>query len=224
MIEAAEPFVLPIQFDGCLCPGARSCTVSVGRSGVISLETELCDFELCGECEPNPMVECEVGGLPAGTWRLEVNGAPAGTVEIGGAEGPFREPWCLDFAEPDTCGASVPAPGMPDGFDRVCVERSFGGAVLRLEDDCAECPAYDGSCTVRFEPRTDRDAPPGFEIHLDARIFSGACDGPCEPVCDFAERICPLPPLIEGQFYRVYVEGETDARLQFFGEELGTCG
>ena len=225
VIEAAEPFVLPIQFDGCLCPNARSCAVSVGRSGVISLETELCDFELCGECEPNPTVECEVGGLPAGTWRLDVNGAPAGTIEIGPADGDAREPWCLDFAEPDSCSVSTPVPGDPDRFDGVCVRRGVGNsAVLWVEDVCGECPAYDGPCNVRFQPRTERDMPPGFEIFFDARIYSGACDGPCDGVCTFEERMCPLPPLNEADFYRVFVEGEDAPRFQFFGGELGLCG
>jgi hypothetical protein len=225
VVEAAEPFVLPVQFDGCLCPGARACSVSVGRSGVISLETQLCEFDVCAECEPNPTVECEVGGLPAGTWRLDVNGAAAGTIEIGPADGEFQEPWCLDFAEPDSCGVSTPVPGMPDRFDGVCVRRGVGTrAVLWVEDVCAECPAYDGPCNIRFEPRTERDAPPGFEIYFDARVYFGACDGPCDPECTFEERMCPLPPLNEDDLYRVFVEGEDAPRFQFFGGELGLCG
>jgi hypothetical protein len=76
---------------------------------------------------------------------------------------------------------------------------------LELTDACGGC-SVDGTCTVRLEPRLTDDLPPGGELFVESRQYSESCTD-CVPVCATVRRLCEVPPLVVGDFYRVNVLG-----------------
>lgn len=221
---ADEPFTLRLAYAGCFCEETARCEVSGIGSGLIQLRTSLCGSPaLCGECVPEVELECELPALPPADYEIRIHGESVGLLPVyPPVPGPTVEgPRCTSFAVVDGCTGGRVFESTRDRFHRMCVEQEGDREWLRLVDDCAECPAYHGLCDARVEPRLDRFFPPGADIHLDPRIYYGACDGACDDSCHHDERRCPLPALRPGDFYRVLVDGELV--MSFTGGETSSC-
>lgn len=215
LVMPDHAFELPLTFDACGCCATGECRVtgitSVDGVQTLELETTLCPDPCdCDACV-QPEVRCEVPPLAAGAWNVVVNGAPAFTLPVF-ADAGFAPPppACATFADEDHC-ALDDAP--PDAWgwrpSRVCVAERFGGDVaLEVESDCWGCGDLAGPCMATVEPRFTDDLPPGGEIQLAPTRFTTMCDVDCPGVCVPATRRCLVPPLVPGQLYRVWADGE----------------
>ncbi|UJR84602.1 hypothetical protein [Sandaracinus amylolyticus] len=212
VVPAATPFTLPLAFDTCGCCAQTECAVvDVTRdSRTVRLVTTLCPDPCdCDACN-TPIAQCEIPGLPAGEWLVEVNGAPAMVLPVASPHHTNGRT-CVDFAEDDECtrGREV-LEGRPMRPSRACVRRGFGGEShdeLDLVEECGTCDR-ESTCEVRVVPRLTDDLPPGSDLHVTANRYLGACDGVCPPVCIENTRTCPLPSLPPGDVNRVFVDGE----------------
>jgi hypothetical protein len=233
LAPANEPFELPVTFDTCGCCPSTTCGVEVDRGAqVLRLSSGLCNDDVCDCAGCNaPTARCAVPPLPRGDWTVEVNGAPAFVLpveeEISLVPPP---PACVRYAAPDvSCEPSDPLDAQPEPTSEVCIAQvpTSSRLVARLVNDCGGC-ASEGTCTAVVTERFTDDLPPGGEIRLSPTRYFSACGGACPPVCIETERECPLPTLIPGGFYRVYVHDElvlsfTEGDL---GEDpsVGACG
>lgn len=208
---AERPFVLPVSFDTCGCCAETSCSVAVDRGAqTLRLTTGLCPDPCdCDACI-TPVAECAVPALPAGEWRVEVNGDDAFFLPVDFEDSLIPpSPACVTYAEPDSCEPSDPLSGRPEPISEVCVRPDFltGGHVAHLVNDCGTCDR-EGPCLATVMERLTDDLPPGGDIFLMPMRYFGACDGACPPVCIETTRECPLPELMPGGVYRVFVHGE----------------
>lgn len=211
---AGRPFELPFQFDALQCCTNTSCDVSVDEaSRTLRLTTGLCP-DRC-DCEPTRVARgaCAVPPIDpsaAGQWTVEVNGTAAFSIGVIPDEpGLFPPPpGCATYAEVDDCGE---VPDLTTGPVRdACVEleQRDDREVLTLSRPCWNCGLIDSACEVIVNPRLTDDLLPGGDITLHARDYWTACDVDCPAVCIEHERTCELPPLVPGDFYRVFVDGE----------------
>lgn len=224
-IPAGVASALPYQFDGCGCCVDTACVVEVDEAArTLRLTTTLCPDPCdCDACVI-PRGTCEVPPLRAlGEWTVETNGTAAftiGVVEVSDPTFAPAPPGCATYAEIDECGGARPDFSTGPVHGSVCRTLSRDGAsrqVLRLTEDCGSCGDVDSSCEVILAPRLTDDLPPGGEITLHAAHYGTACDVDCPDLCIRHERECELPPLVSGDFYRVYVDGEVV--LSFVGGE-----
>ena len=230
--EPERPFTLPLAFAICGCCTEAQCAVRVdGASRTLDVTTALCDGSAVCDCDgcESPVATCEVPALSEGIWTVQVNGSAAFTlpvrVDSGFAPTP---PACVDFAAPSSCSESSPLPGTPRRTRLACVSSTvrggggtFGGHVLEVTDECGGC-ALESTCTVRLEPRLTDDLPNGGELYVDVNEYFDSCAGACPPVCTEVTRVCELPPLVTGDFYRVHVEG-VPVFTYVAGSEGRTC-
>ena len=229
-LAAYEPFVLPFQFDGCGCCIETECEVRADEATrTLSLTTHLCpDTCDCDACI-TPTGGCSVPALTElGQWTVEVNGTVAFAIGVVDLSDPIHSPpppGCATYAELDECGGATPDLTTGPARGAVCVARSSRGdtrQVLSITNGCWSCGQLDSSCTAIVNPRLTDDLPPGGDIQLTARTFWTDCDVDCPGVCIAHVRECDLPPLVPGDFYRVFVDGEV---VQSFveGEPLAPC-
>ena len=214
-IPAGSAFELPFQFDTCTCCVHATCDVSVdAATRTLRITTGLCDDEcLCDECE-TPRGTCSVPPLPLsalGPWTVEANGVVAFAIGVVDTFDPSipAPPGCATYAEIDTCGA---VPDLTTGPVRgdLCVELAdrIDRYTLRMRSGCWSCGQLDSECQAIVSPRHTDDLPPGGDITLLARDYWTRCDVDCPGACIEHERECDLPPLVRGELYRVFVDGE----------------
>lgn len=226
LIEPEVPFALPLSFDVCGCCAQAACNVEVAQGArTLRVETTLCPDPCdCGVCV-TPEVECAVPGLEAGEWNVVVNGAPAFILPVfpdsGFAPPP---PACVAYAEADACRLSAaPVEAIAWRPDEVCMrEVPWEGGWLRsltASSECWACGALDGPCQVSLETRFTTDLPLGGEIRLATTHHSTECDVDCPAVCTPHEQRCIVPPLTDGHYYRVWLDGAPI--LSFVAGEAG---
>lgn len=229
-IETGRSFELPFQFDGCGCCIETSCDVSVDPSTrTIRAFTHLCpdpcDCDACvvprGTCLVPALAETDVG-----QWTVEMNGTAAFVIGVAEPEpglvpGPAG---CATYAEVDECGGAVPDFTTGPIRGDICVEHGTFEErdLLRMRSSCWGCGQLDSACNTVVTERLTTDLPPGGDIVLLAREYATACDVDCPAVCVEHVRECELPPLVEGNFYQVFVDGE---RVHTFaaGEPTTPC-
>lgn len=207
-----RPFILPLAFDTCACCPRAECAVDVDTSShTLRLTSTLCaDPCDCTACN-TPVADCDVPGLEAADWLVEVNGGAAYRLPV--MEGSGREPAppaCVAFAEVDACTGAMTLDGAPQRASSTCVRPSafFHGYGYSIEvtESCGTCD-HESTCTVRLERRSTFEFPPGGDLYVAPLRFQGACDGPCDAVCMEHVRRCEAPALDPGQYYRVFVDG-----------------
>lgn len=230
---ADAPFELPVTFDTCGCCPSTSCGVDVDRGArVLRLTSGLCNDDVC-DCAGciAPTARCEIPSIPAGDWTVEVNGDPAFVLPVS-HEDVFvaPPPACVRYAAPETaCEPSDPLDSQIEPVSEVCIAQvpTSSRHVARLMNDCGGC-ASEGVCTAVVMERLTDDLPPGGDIRLSPTRYFSACGGACPPVCIETERECPLPQLLAGGFYRVYVHDELVFSFSEgdLGEDptVGACG
>lgn len=206
LVAPGFPFELPIAFDECGCCPGTECTVAVDHATRrVHLSTALCPDPCdCAACLP-VTGSCSIPALAAGLWTVEVNGDEAFVLPV--ETPPFVEPppACVTYAQPDACRPSDSLEGEPVVPDEVCVSTALSGTSIELIEDCPSCYFLDGPCAVTLEPRLTDDLPPGGELHVAATDFVTGCDVACTAECTQTMRTCRAPPLVDGHFYRVWV-------------------
>jgi hypothetical protein len=209
-ISAGAPFLLPFQFDGCACCAATSCEVEVDeRTRTLRIATRRCaDTCDCDTCN-TPSGLCEVPALAtAGEWRVVANDTPAFSIGVVDTFGPPAPPGCATYAEVDDCGATPDFTASPVR-GAICLSAGPDPRLtLNITQTCSSCGLVDSSCEVLVEPRLTDDLPAGGDIRLFAREYGTSCDVDCPDVCILRTRACDLPPLVNGDFYRVIMDGE----------------
>ncbi len=209
IVPAGRPFELPFQLDTCGCCPSTECAVGVDpATRTLRVTTTFCaDPCDCAACNP-AVARCAFPALDAGTWTLEVNGEPASRLAVGAEPGLVPAPAaCIDFAELTTCESATPLDGAPQRATDVCVTSDRAQRhIVNLVDTCGGC-TLEGPCVVTVEKRSTDDLPPGNEIRVSATRYENACMPACLAVCMETTRTCILPPLVEGETQRVYVEG-----------------
>ncbi len=224
LVQPGRAFSLPLSFATCGCCVHSECAVGVDASThTLSLTTALCaDTCACDACN-TPTVSCEVPPLAEGDWTVNVNGGDAFALPVRYDSGLVPPPpACVDFAQPSLCPGDRALPGLSSPVALACATQDGLGRdayVLEVTDPCGGCSS-DSACTVQLDPRYTDDLPPGGELTVMAnRYFPGCVD--CTPGCVPVTRVCPVPPLVPGDVYRVHVEGVppfiftagTDARV-----------
>ena len=208
-VPAGRPFELPFQLDTCGCCPSTECAVGVDpATRTLRVTTTFCaDPCACAACNP-AVARCAFPALDAGTWTLEVNGEPASRLAVGEEPGLVPAPAaCIDFAELTTCESATPLDGAPQRATDVCVSSDRAQRhIVSLVDTCGGC-TLEGPCVVTVEKRVTDDLPPGNEIRVSATRYENACMTACLAVCMETTRTCILPPLVEGETQRVFVEG-----------------
>ncbi len=217
-------FALPLAFDACACCARAECTVEVDDAAqTLRLTSTLCaDPCDCSTCH-TPVAECAVPPLAAGDWLVQVNGTDAYRLPVREDSGRTpAPPACVDYQEPNPCatgggisthvGGTVACAQQPPGADRY---------YINLREDCGNC-SRESTCTVIVEPRLTSADPPGGDIHVTPLRFHAECDPVCPPTCIVNTRRCQVPPLVDGEYYRVFV----DDTLRFgftAGREPAVC-
>ncbi|MCB9614997.1 MAG: hypothetical protein H6722_21380 [Sandaracinus sp.] len=223
---AGRPFQLPVTMDGCGCCPPTGCSVAVdeGRKHLlvhttVCHEEDVCD---CDSCQ-RPVATCEIPALARGDWTVESLNGGSFALRVEDEISLVPEPpACTTFGEADGCTRAPLENLRPDPVSRICIERNETGRHLaRLVNDCGGC-AHQGPCVARVRERLTDDLPPGGEIELEPTVYFGDCDGACPPVCIETERECPLPELLPGGYYRVWVDGRP--RLSFVEGTEPACG
>jgi len=214
LAPAGVPFDLPVFFDTCSCCAASECAAAVEGS-TIRLTTTLCPDPCdCDGCN-TPTAMCPIPALSDGLYEVVVNGAPAFQLPVAvGDPGLLPPPpMCVRYAGEDGC---MRPEGWidPSGYrpGTVCAEPAIGGGappsvVVTLRSDCWGCSDLPGPCSVTVEPRFTDDLPPGGEIRVSPTRYPTACDVACGGCWEATER-CFVPPLHDGEYYRVWVDGE----------------
>ncbi|MFO0714589.1 MAG: hypothetical protein U0353_32410 [Sandaracinus sp.] len=228
-IPAGQPTSLPFEMAGCGCCIQTACEVSVDEAArVVHLTTTACpDACRCDACNV-PRGSCELPPLHTlGAWTVEANGVPGfsiGVVEVSDPTFAPPPPGCASYAEPDTCGGAPPDFTAGPERGAVCLARDAIGSrlVLSMTRSCTTCGRLDSSCDVILEPRLTDDLPPGGELRLTVRDYATACDIDCPGACIPHVRECVLPPLTNGDYYRVWVDGELVSSF-VGGEPLAPC-
>ncbi len=230
LFPAMEAFALELTFVQPICGERPRCEVRI-EGTVLHLSTQLCPLPPGADCAPRgtTSVSCELPPLPPARYTIVANGAAATEIMVDFDSGVLpTPPFCTTLATVDECRASAPLPGTRDDADEVCLGLSTSSdeiEFIELRDTCAECPFYDGTCTVTVEPRLTFDLPPGGEIRVHPRIFSGACDGPCDPSCEEHIRRCAIPRLNAGDYYRVWLEDAVRPSFEWVeGVDEPPCG
>jgi len=106
--------------------------------------------------------------------------------------------------------------------DVVCVSNTDTRpelASITVASECWSCGDLQGPCGVEVQPRITRDFPPGGDLHIRTTTHTTFCDVDCPDVCHRSERICDVPPLTPGHFYRVWLDG---IEVQAFTAGVGT--
>lgn len=218
LFPAMRSFSLPLTFVQDICGETARCEVRVEGTSLY-VTTSLCPAPEGADCIPRGALEigCEVPPLPPAVYTVMANGAPATEilVDFDSREAP-GPPFCTMLATIDACSASSPLAATMDQVDELCLsgseapdERSW----IELRDGCAECPFYDGTCTVTVEPTGALEG--RWNVRVYPRIFAGACDGPCDPSCAEHVRRCALPTLVTGDEYAVFLEGQVRPSFEF---------
>lgn len=221
------PFTLPLTFDACGCCVQSECRAEL-RGDTLHLTTTLCPDPCdCDRCVL-PEVDCAIPPLAEGVYEVVVNGAPAFSLPVIADSGLVPPPpACQRFAQEDMCRLSDRLPDV-SGWrpSSVCVETRSATTrsgnepvVVRVQSDCWGCGDLMGPCVAIVEPRFTDDLPPGGEIRVQPTHFPTVCDVDCPAVCIEAEVDCFVPPLEDGDFYRVWLDGE--AVLGFTAGDLG---
>jgi hypothetical protein len=209
LLPARRPFELSFQLDACGCCPGSECAVDVApASRTLRVTTTLCaDPCDCAACNA-AFARCAFPALEPGTWTLEVNGEPASRLEVDdGTSLVPAPPACTDFAAVSPCDSATPLDGPAQRATDACVSSDFAMRhEVRLIDSCGGC-TLEGPCVVTVEKRLTDDLPPGNEIRVSASRYENACMPGCLAVCMETTRTCLLPPLVEGETQRVYVEG-----------------
>lgn len=227
-VTPGRPFSLPFAFDGCACCAQTECRVAVDRAGrTLAIDTTLCPDPCdCDACNV-PTGACEVPALDEGEWTVVANGAPAFVLPIHPDSG-FAPPppACARYAEVDDtrCGPTDPVPGRVLAGD-LCIETSPRPNrldVIRVHSFCWPCGDLRGACVARLEPRYTDDLPPGGELRLEPTTYSTACDVDCPAVCVEYDEECIVPPLTDGDTYRVWL-GDRVLATFVAGEPTSSC-
>lgn len=221
--RSGQPFELPVTFDTCGCCPSTTCAVDVDRGAqVLRLTSGLCNDDVC-DCDGclAPTARCEIPPLSEGNWRVEVNGDPAFVLPV--SDDDFAPPpACVRYAAPggDLCEPTDPLDSQPEHVDSVCIAgvATSSRHVARLVNECGGCESA-GVCTAVVTERLTDDLPAGGDIRLSPTRYFSACGGACPPVCIETERACPLPQLLAGGFYRVFVHDELV--FSFYEGDLG---
>ncbi len=219
------PFELPVLMDECVCCAETSCSVEVGDvlgQPTLRLTTGLCpdpcDCDVCSAAEAT----CAVPPLDAGFWHVVVNGAPAFELPVVFDSGVVPPPAaCVSYASPDVCAVSPGPPSyrswQPETY---CLTNAWGGPIaptITVISECWPCGDLQGPCVVSLEPRTTDDLPPGGELRIGPSAHPNTCLVDCPDICNREERVCVLPELRPGDFYRVW---SSDGR-ELFSFEAG---
>jgi hypothetical protein len=212
LVEPERAFQLPIAFDGCYCCGEAQCAVEVDAAARrLELTTARCPDPCdCDVCRPGPETGCEVPGLERGFWTVSVNGEEAFELPVDFDTGILPPPAaCVTYPQPDRCGED-PSIATAREFDRLCFQSGPGlgeDVYLELHTSCRGCGEIDGICSVILEQRLTDDLPSGGELRVTATEFATRCDVDCPSACVEHSRRCALPPLTDGDFYRVWLNG-----------------
>jgi len=209
LVPPDRAFTLPLSFATCGCCPPTECAVAVDVAAqVLRVTTTLCaDRCDCDSCNA-PTAECIVPPLRAGFWRVDVNGSAALTLPVMEDSGFVAPPpACVHFAEPSSCEGDIGVPGFARRASLVCATptASPDTYVLELTDECGGC-ALESTCTVRLQARFTDDLPSGGDLFVESLQYSESCTD-CLEECTMTTRRCEVPPLVAGDFYRVFVEG-----------------
>ncbi|RLB48510.1 MAG: hypothetical protein DRJ42_23025 [Deltaproteobacteria bacterium] len=202
-LPADEAFDLPVSIDGaCFCGEQVVCEVNMMFPGtgpaLIDLTTSICDGSLlCDGCYPHVDGLCRVPALPAGDYRVRLNGEEGFLLSL--------PVWRTD-SEEQVC--FTPAPPVSDHLfcpwettsivdvAQLCVPPEVfanTSSVVTVTDGCGGCFDGPADCVVTQQ---------GHRLIVDARTRTcdcptcGACDDGCVPV----ETECRLPPLAPGTY------------------------
>lgn len=202
------PFTLPVTFEVCgCCPGTVCGARADPATRTLHLTTSLCEDPCdCDSCV-TPTADCEVPPLEAGMWSVVVNGAPAFQLPVFEDSGVVPPPpACASYAAPDPCASDLLIDPIARVPNRTCVRDDLAGRTeLFLTHECLGCADLVGPCVVALEPRFTADLPPGGELRVLETTHTFECDVDCPEVCMRLERVCELPPLVPGDFYRVWM-------------------
>ncbi len=216
------PFELPVIFDTCECCPPSECHVELdAEHRTLRLMTSLCaDVCVCETCVA-PRGWCAIPPLDPGNWNVVVNGSPAFMLPVApvwpGALGP--QSMCMSFADPDRCATGEHIEPLGWRPDQVCVEPGPGERwTVSAISSCWGCQ-LEGPCIATLETRYTDELPGGGEIYLTPQRHSTTCEVDCPGVCTPFEQRCEVPPLVRGDFYRVWVDGEMVHSFVFEGEE-----
>lgn len=224
-VAPGREFFLPYDFATCACCVETECVTSVDEAArTIAIDTTLCpDTCDCDTCNP-ARGSCRVPALAEGTWTVVANGVPAFELPVLADSALVPPPpACASYAAPDPCGGALPLAGRLLTED-VCWAPGAGGTgvdAVTVVDGCAGCSDAVGPCYAALEPRLTDDLPPGGDLHIDVHQFRTRCEPNCPPFCVPLEHRCLVPPLVPGDFYRVYL-GDRLAG-SFVGGERGSC-
>lgn len=207
--QPGRPFSLPLSYATCGCLNQAECSVAVDpASQTLRLTTTLCTSSaLCFACD-TPTTSCEVPALAEGNWTVTVNGSAAFMLPVRAESDDVPAPACVDFAEPISCDGDLSLPGSPTTTLVACVGQTPGSPAtytIEATDPCGGCTS-ESTCTVRLEPRYTDDLPPGGEVFVEVNQYYDSCVD-CLPTCERTTRVCAIPPLVSGDFYRVHIEG-----------------
>jgi hypothetical protein len=199
-----EEFDLPISVDdGCYCGEQLLCDVNVRRGpglspAIIELTSTICDGDLlCDGCFPHLDGGCRVPALPAGDYRVTMNGEEAFLLTL-----PM---WRSDTQAQVSL---TPAPPVPDGLicpwesttvrgvSQLCAPAEViadTSALIKVTMGCGSCFDEPADCVITQE---------GMRLIVDARTRSCDCPvcGACADVCVPVEVSCRLPPLSPGTY------------------------
>lgn len=208
---AATPFELPVAFEGCACCADAECRAEPDfATQTLRLTTTLCPDPCdCDACNI-PTALCEVPALPEGDWDVVVNGSHAFTLPVLFDSGLVPlPPACATFASPDFCAFDEEITLIPSRPSTICVGPSspYGNREMNIQMsfECPSCGELNGTCVVIAEPRYTDDLPPGGELRIISTLHVTDCDVDCPPECSLRVQDCWVPPLVEGEFYRVWL-------------------
>ncbi len=199
-----EPFDLPVSMDGaCFCGELLFCDVSVIYSdtgpAIIDLTTSFCEGSfLCDGCFPQLDGVCRVPALPAGDYRVRMNGEKAFSLTL--------PVWRSDTGEEQL--SFTPAPPEPEGLfcpwettpidtpSQLCAVPQVSAntsSTVTLTNGCGGCFDLPADCVVTRQ---------GARLLVEARTRTCDCPvcGACADVCVPVETTCRLPPLPVGTY------------------------
>lgn len=227
LVQPGRAFELPFSFDTCGCCIETECAVSVDTAThTLSLTTTLCPDPCdCDACI-TPTGTCSIPPLEEALWRVDVNGFTAFELPVAGDGGLVPPPpACASYADVDRCEPAFPLSGVPFMLGEVCVELGASRStldVVRIHDPCGTCTFLDGPCYAALTPRLTDDLPPGGDLHIAGTEYGTACDVDCPAVCVPRDHECIVPPLVRGDFYRVFVGDEPHGTF-VAGEPSAAC-
>lgn len=198
VIPAMRESTLSLDRSACVCAAQRSCSVRV-EGDILRVETRSCieDVE-CDSCDSDQA--CTVPPLPAGPYRLVVDGLEVYTLNVGGGDAMTPGPRCYRMPAPysELSDDFCIAPRAVNGFTQEChrhLEDVGARATITVTSQCLDCNLWTGGCEARVEGTRIILSPRLQDCTCTMRGCSGAC-----AACATHEVVCTTPALRAGNY------------------------